>query len=133
VLRNILLLMAIESTDTDILISVEWLGLGGISKTSQFQTPTMGRVATHWIRLPWAPSNLTSNTSRDGASTASLVCQSKIWFCQSLACQPYLKDKHTQPVLQLKSDRICTSCSRDGSANIFRGSSWKEAMKCMLV
>ena len=27
---------------------------------------------SHWIRLPWAPSHLALNTSRDGASTASL-------------------------------------------------------------
>ena len=30
------------------------------------------RVATQQIRLPWAPSNLSLSTSRDGASTASL-------------------------------------------------------------
>ena len=38
----------------------------------------MGRVATHQIRLPSSPSNLTLSTSRDGASTVSLgsLCQS---------------------------------------------------------
>jgi len=37
----------------------------------------IGRIATHWIRLPRAPYNLVLNASRDGASTTSLgnLCQ----------------------------------------------------------
>jgi len=37
-----------------------------------FKSTAVGRVATHQIRLPSAPSTLTSNISRDGAATASL-------------------------------------------------------------
>ena len=50
----------------------EWLGLEGTLEPTHFQTPAMGRAATHQIRLPNAPSNLALNPSWDGASTASL-------------------------------------------------------------
>jgi len=45
--------------------------VGGILKP--IQTPTVGRVATHQIRLPrLTSSNLVFTVSRDGTSTASL-------------------------------------------------------------
>ena len=49
---------------------MEWLGLEGTLKTIQFQPPAMGRIATHQIRLPRAPSSLALSTSKDGAPTA---------------------------------------------------------------
>jgi len=37
---------------------IEWLGLEGTLKITELQTPAMGRVANHYIRLPRAPTNL---------------------------------------------------------------------------
>ena len=56
---------------------IEWLRLEGTLKIIQFQPSAMGRAATHQIRLPRAPFNLTLNVSRDGTATASLgsLCQ----------------------------------------------------------
>ena len=56
---------------------IECLSLEGILGIMQFQSSAMGRIATHQIRLPRAPSNIASNASRVGASTASLgsLCQ----------------------------------------------------------
>mgnify|MGYP001853303131 FL=1 len=51
----------------------EWFELEGILKTIQCQSPAMGMVTTHQIRLSWAPSDMALNASRDGASTASLI------------------------------------------------------------
>ena len=48
------------------------LRLEGLSKTTGFQAPAMGRAANHWIRLPRIPSILTLNASRDGAHKTSL-------------------------------------------------------------
>ena len=48
---------------------IRWLRLERTLKTIQFQRPDMGRVATCKLR---ASSSLALNTSRDGASTASL-------------------------------------------------------------
>ena len=45
----------------------ERLELEGTSKIIELQAPAMGRVATHQIRLPRAPSNLALIVSRDGA------------------------------------------------------------------
>jgi len=46
--------------------------LEGTLKIIQFQPPAVGKVASHEVRLPRAPSNLALNTSKDGISTASL-------------------------------------------------------------
>ena len=52
---------------------IEWIGLEGTLKPIHPQCPAMGRVATHQLRLPRAPSNLALSTTRDGAPTPSLV------------------------------------------------------------
>jgi len=56
----------------------EWLELEGTLKLIQFQPPAVGRAGPRQLRLPRAPSNLALNSSRGGASTASLgsLCQS---------------------------------------------------------
>jgi len=41
-------------------------------------TPAMGRVATHQITLPRAPSNPASNASRNGAPTAFQAIYSSV-------------------------------------------------------
>jgi len=45
---------------------------GGDLEVDAVPTPTMDRAAIQQIRLPRAPSNLASSTSRDGAPTAPL-------------------------------------------------------------
>jgi len=45
---------------------------GTLQIISQFQPPAMGRDTFHQTRLLKAPCNLASNTSREGAATASL-------------------------------------------------------------
>ena len=50
-------------------------------KIIQFQPSAMDRVDTHEIRLPKVPSNLTLNTSRDGATTTS---QGNLCVCSPL-------------------------------------------------
>lgn len=52
--------------------STERLGLEGTSKLPQLHPPAVGRDATHQMRLAEAPSSWALNTSRHGASTASL-------------------------------------------------------------
>ena len=53
---------------------IAWPGLEGTLKTIQFQTPAVGRVATHSAH---APPYQAFSVSRDGASTTSLgsLCQ----------------------------------------------------------
>jgi len=47
---------------------VEWVGLEGTFKGHPVQPPAMSRNIFNQIRLLRAPSNLTWNVSRDGAS-----------------------------------------------------------------
>jgi len=93
----------------------EWLGPGGFFKIMLFQTPCHGLVATHQIRLPRPLSNLVLNTSRDGASTASLgsLCQGltalwvKSFFLPSNVNLPSLSLKPLPLVLSLSD---CVKC-----------------------
>ena len=48
---------------------LEWLGLEGTIKSTQFQPPAMTRFANHQIRQPRIPSNPALDTSSDGAPT----------------------------------------------------------------
>lgn len=45
----------------------------GLWRSSRFDTPAVGRDTCHQTRQPRAPSNLASNTARDGASTKLLL------------------------------------------------------------
>ena len=56
----------------------------------QFQSPAMDWVATHWIGLPRAQSNLAWNTSRDGISTVSLGSSA------SASLKEFPPDTHSQ-------------------------------------
>lgn len=50
-----------------------WVGLEGTLKTTQFQPCTMGRIVTHWIRVPMAPSYLATDVSRDECIKPNLL------------------------------------------------------------
>ena len=66
------------------------LGWKGPQWSSDFKPPAMCRVANHQTRLPRATSSLALNTSRDGASTASLgslfQCVTTLWFYFDFLC-----------------------------------------------
>jgi len=58
--------MSFSTALWDSLRIIERLGLEGTLKTTQAQPPIVGRVATHWISLSIAPSNLALNISQMG-------------------------------------------------------------------
>lgn len=50
----------------------EWSGWEGIFNGHLVQPTAQGWDTSHWVRLPKAPSNLTLNTSKNGAAPAFL-------------------------------------------------------------
>jgi len=63
-----------------------------------FQPPAMCRVANQQPRLPRATSSLALNACRDGASTASLGNQ----------CRVYLQECHELVIEVLQQIKLCT-------------------------
>ena len=81
----------------------ECFELERILKPIQFQLPAMDSAATHQTRLPRAPSNLASNASRGGASTASLGT------CSSARVHAYVYDHVPSPRPYLTCGTVLTT------------------------
>ena len=81
----------------------EWFGLEGTFGGHLAQLPAMSRDVFNWVRLLRAPSNLTLNVLRDGASTTSLgnLCQ-----CFTTCI---VKNFFLTPILNLPSFSLETS------------------------